>query len=54
MRVERKQKDHDFIKVTWNRTEVSWIPAQSIVHSLHYLLKAFLVFAGWKGWRGEG
>lgn len=33
---------------------VSWIPMQGIVHWMHNLLKAFLVLAGWKGWRGEG
>lgn len=33
---------------------VSWIPMQGIVHSVHNLLKAFLVLAEWKGWRGEG
>lgn len=33
---------------------VSWILMQSIVHSMHNLLKAFLVLAGWKGWRAEG
>lgn len=27
---------------------------QGIVHLVHNLLKAFLVLAGWKGWRREG